>query len=408
MVLNKKVFSVSEVNLYLKRMLESDPQLKNIWVRGEISNFKDHSSGHLYFALKDSAGSMRCVMFRSRAGQLLFRPENGLAVMVRGYLSVYERDGQCQLYAEEMLPAGQGALALAFEQLKGKLQAEGLFDLEKKKPLPLIPQKIGVVTSANGAAWQDIQKVIFNRFPGAHLVLAPATVQGESAPGEIAAGIARLNRTAGISVIIVGRGGGSVEELWAFNSEVVARAIAASRLPVVSAVGHQTDVTIADFVADQRAATPSAAAEMVVPVRQDLLRLVDNMRLRLERNTMTKLTLARQRLLHAESSVLFRHPERLLRQDSQALDQLQLNLENALRGRLTSWENRLAILAEKMQALSPLTTLSRGYAICRRLADGRVVADAAQVAAGEDVEVILSRGRLECRVTARHEEVSWK
>ena len=216
---------MTEVNLYLKRLMEGDPQLSNLWVKGEISNFKDHSSGHLYFALKDAGGTMRCVMFRSRASQVLFRPENGLAVMLRGYLSLYERDGQCQLYVEEMFPAGQGALALAFEQLKQKLLAEGLFDEDKKQPLPLIPRKIGVVTSGNGAAWHDIQKVIFNRFPSAHLVLAPVAVQGESAPGEIAAAISRLNRLAGIDVIIVGRGGGSIEELWAFNTEVVARAI---------------------------------------------------------------------------------------------------------------------------------------------------------------------------------------
>ncbi|MGI6685076.1 MAG: exodeoxyribonuclease VII large subunit [Bacillota bacterium] len=400
---NKKIFTISELNSYLKDKIEEDSLLSNLWIKGEISNFKAHSSGHLYFVLKDSKSSVRCVMFRSRASFLKFLPEHGMHVIIRGYLSVYERDGNYQVYVEEMQPDGVGALHLAFEQLKTKLEKEGLFDLKYKKPLPFLPRKIGVVTSPTGAVWQDIQKVALARFPNTHLILAPAAVQGENAPEEIAQGIAILNKISDIDLIIVGRGGGSLEELWAFNTELVARAIFGSKIPVVSAVGHQTDFTIADFVADQRAATPSAAAEMAVPVKEDLIKLLKYWSNRMEKGIGSRLALDRQRLAYLGKTSVLNNPERLLRDKVQYFDNLRQSLEKSTCDKIKGLQVDLKLLAGKLDMLSPLTTLSRGYAICQKPEGKGVITSAEEIAVDEIIKVILAKGSLTCRVKTKEE-----
>lgn len=400
-MVGKKVFTVGELNSYIKNLLEGDAKLNNIWIKGEISNFKAHSSGHFYFSLKDGSGSLRCVMFRSRAARVLFVPENGMDLLMRGYVSVYERDGLYQFYVDEMHPAGLGALHAAFEQMKAKLEKEGLFDESLKKPLPFLPGKIGVVTSATGAAWQDIQKVIFRRFPNSTLVLAHAAVQGEKAPGEIVQGIELLNRIPGVEVMIVGRGGGSLEELWAFNTEKVARAIFSSRVPVVSAVGHQVDFTIADFVADRRAPTPSAAAEMCVPVKEDLDRLLGIFHGRLVKAVSSHLAVGRQQVAHLFRRPIFRHPKRMLDGQYQHLDMLEQSLKRNQADWLKDRQHRLALLAEKINMLSPLTALSRGYAICRKTGEEKVITSPGQVETGDSLDILLTRGKLICRVTEK-------
>jgi len=399
----KKIFSVTELNTYLKNKIEEDGRLNNLWIKGEISNYKMHFSGHAYFVLKDAGACVRCVMFKNRASGLAFLPQNGMNVIIRGYLSVYERDGNYQVYVEEMQPDGVGALHLAFEQLKDKLEKEGLFDAGRKKALPRIPKKIGVVTSATGAAWQDIQKVIFSRYGNIHLVLAAAAVQGENAPREISRGIELLHQIPGIDVIIVGRGGGSLEELWAFNTETVARAIYASRIPVISAVGHQTDFTIVDFVADRRAATPSAAAEMVVPVKEEIKNLVDILQGRMERRVLAQIAVAQQRLAYLSKSSLFTNPERMLRGKMQLIDGLKQALERNTLGKLHEYQNRFKLLTEKMDMLSPLTTLARGYAVCRKEGEKGVVRSASQLNIGDMVEIFLAKGLISCAVKKKEE-----
>lgn len=402
-MLNKKIFTVSELNSYIKNKIEEDSRLNNLWIKGEISNYKAHSSGHIYFVLKDTGSSVRCVMFRSRAFALRFEPQHGMHVIIRGYLSVYERDGNYQVYVEEMQPDGVGALHLAFEQLKNKLEKEGLFDPQHKKPLPFLPRKIGVVTSATGAVWQDIQKVVFARFPNTNLVLAPAAVQGENAPDEIARGIRVLNKMPDIDLIIVGRGGGSLEELWAFNTEVVARAIYNSKVPIISAVGHQTDFTIADFVSDQRAATPSAAAEMAVPVQEDLIKMIDFWLSRMEKAALSRMALGRQRLAYLSKSTVLNNPDRMIRDKIQHFDALKQSLERNTTEKIKELRSRFIMLAEKMDMLSPLTTLSRGYSICRKMGEKRVITSASQVNDNDLVEVILAKGSLTCQVRTKGE-----
>lgn len=277
------ILSVAAVNRHIKALLEQDETLAGVLVRGEISNFKRHYSGHCYFTLKDSEATLRAVMFRSRAQLLKFEPKDGLKVIAGGRVSVFERDGQYQLYVEQLVPEGMGELSLAFAQLKDKLAAEGLFDESRKRPLPLLPRTVGIITSPTGAAVRDIVTVAKRRYPGVQLILNPVQVQGADAPPQIAAGIGLLNRHGRAEVIIVGRGGGSIEELWAFNDEQVVRAIAASNIPVISAVGHQTDYTLADFAADRRAATPSQAAEIAVPDVREMARYIQTLRTMLEK-----------------------------------------------------------------------------------------------------------------------------
>lgn len=404
----RRIYSVGEVTGYLRDLLEADPLLGNVWIRGEISNYKRHTSGHLYFTLKDSSSCMRCVMFRSRCSQLSFLPANGMSVIIRGRISVYERDGQYQLYAEELAPDGMGALYAAYLRLKEQLQAEGLFAEERKKPLPRFPRKVGVVTSQNGAAWHDLLTVMRRRFPGISIILASAAVQGEQAPGEICAALEALDRRRDVDVIIVGRGGGSLEELWAFNTVEVARAISSLRHPVVSAVGHETDYSIADLVADVRAATPSAAAELVAPSRQELEHRLRQLRERLVAAAVHATLRQKQRQLQEIGQRdLRRYPMQLISLYRQELKLQHLQLLHGMQSRRDQAISRKQVLAEKLDSLSPLAILKRGYSICRDPATGRLIQSSRGVREGDGIEVILGEGRLNCQVQETREGASW-
>ncbi|AQS58508.1 exodeoxyribonuclease VII large subunit [Desulforamulus ferrireducens] len=397
-----RILSVSELTRYIKNKLESDLLLANIWVKGEISNFKLHSSGHIYLTLKDREACLKTVMFRSRARTLLFQPKNGMSVLVRGYISLYERDGSYQLYAEGMEPEGIGALYIAYEQLKQKLADQGLFDPQRKKPIPRIPQTIGIVTSPTGAAIQDMLNIIRRRWPRVDIQLAPVLVQGEGAAASIAKAIKLMNELSQVDVIITGRGGGSLEELWAFNTEEVAFAIYNSRIPVISAVGHETDYTIADMVADLRAPTPSAAAELVVPDSREMLRYLQSINLRLSKAVVNRLERNKQRLQHCTNSAVLQRPYLITGNRQQTLDVLTSNLHRAGKLRLADKAAQLAALAGKLNVLSPLATMARGYSICTD-ATGKVVTDARAVELGAKVEVLLNKGILHCQVASKED-----
>lgn len=405
-VSEQRIYSVNEVNSYIRSLLEADTKLSNLWVKGEISNFKRHSSGHLYFTLKDSSSSIKCVMFRSRCERLQFRPEDGMEVVVRGYVSLYEIAGQYQLYAEEMDPSGLGGLFMAFEQLKAKLQGEGLFDMNLKKPLPLVPAQVAVITSPTGAAIRDVFNVLNRRFPGIHVFFVSALVQGAEAPSSIVQALSAVNLHGKAQVILLVRGGGSIEDLWAFNSEEVARAVAASEIPVVTGVGHETDYTIVDFVADRRAPTPSAAAEIVVPSKRELTASVERYN-RLLSTLMDKHIHERQtRLEKLRSSRIFHRPEVLLAHYFQQVDFNERRLASAMTFNFASCKSRFEACAGKLEVLSPLKILARGFAICRK--DNEVVRDSRDVGTGDTVEVILRKGSLVCQVTKRRGELAWK
>ena len=383
---------------YIRRLFERDNLLGRVRVWGELSNFRRHHSGHCYFTLKDAGASLRCVMFRSKAVGLKFVPRDGLRVRLAGNVSVYERDGNYQLYVESMLPDGLGDLSAAFAKLREKLLAEGLFDESRKQPIPVMPKAIGVVTSPTGAALRDIVTVARRRHGGIPIILVPAQVQGEEAPEQIVRGIELLDRSGRVDVIVIGRGGGSIEELWAFNDERVVRAVAAAVTPIVSAVGHQTDFTLSDFAADLRAATPSQAAELVVPDRSELLRRLSSARRRLNQALRHRLIERRLRLERCPQSSLFRRPQELLRDRSQLLDQLSERLTHALKTALDERQQRLRIANEKLNLLNPWGVLQRGYSVVRR-PDGAVISSAEAVETGESLDVWLHRGKLAVTVT---------
>ncbi|HEU5196928.1 MAG TPA: exodeoxyribonuclease VII large subunit [Methylomirabilota bacterium] len=441
----RRVLSVSALSQQLAQVMEE--RFPAVWVEGEISNFKVYSSGHAYFTLKDEGAQLRCVLFRTRARRVRFEPRDGLHVMAFGAIEVYAQRGDYSLVVELLEPKGVGALQLAFEQLKERLGAEGLFDPARKRPLPRFPRKIGIVTSPTGAAIRDMLRVIGRRFGEIHIVLAPARVQGEGAAAEIAQGVRELNALGGVDVIIVGRGGGSLEDLWAFNDEMLARTIAASKIPVISAVGHEVDFTIADFVADVRAATPSNAAELVVKEKRavveslaDLhgrLRRVmartfaahrDRLQRTLGRRVLTdparplrdlerRLDDARARLRHAALAALDRRAHRVelaergLRALSpvartlngrRALIDLQGRLERGMYRNVDRARHRLGAGAGRLDSLSPLAVLGRGYSLTRTT-DGRIVRTWRDVRAGVSVNVLLHEGSLDCRVDATRE-----
>ena len=383
---------------YIRRLFERDNLLGRVRVWGELSNFRRHHSGHCYFTLKDAGASLRCVMFRSKAVGLKFVPRDGLRVRLAGNVSVYERDGNYQLYVESMLPDGLGDLSAAFAKLREKLLAEGLFDESRKQPIPVMPKAIGVVTSPTGAALRDIVTVARRRHGGIPIILVPAQVQGEEAPEQIVRGIELLDRSGRVDVIVIGRGGGSIEELWAFNDERVVRAVAAAVMPIVSAVGHQTDFTLSDFAADLRAATPSQAAELVVPDRLELFRRLSSARRRLNQALRHRLIERRLRLERCLQSSLFRRPQELLRDRSQLLDQLSERLTHALKAALDERQQRLRIANEKLNLLNPWGVLQRGYSVVRR-PDGAVISSAEAVETGESLDVWLHRGKLAVTVT---------
>ncbi len=393
----RQALSVTQVNLYIKEVMNRDDVLTDVLVKGELSNFKAHSSGHMYMSLKDETGVMRAVMFRSSAAKLNFKPQNGMKVVAHGRVTVYERDGQYQLYIDHMQQDGIGDLYVAFEQLKNKLSAEGLFDPAHKKPLPKYPKRVGVVTAPTGAAIRDIINVLTRRFSYSDVVLYPVLVQGENAAQSIVSAIRYMNETHGADVLIVGRGGGSIEDLWAFNEEIVARAIYDSEIPIISAVGHEIDFTIADFAADLRAPTPSAAAELAVPAQSELSEKFHNVYVRLYGQV--------QRMLERKELELKRFRERpALLNPTVKLEEQQIYIDRLRQDFITRAERvmeqkkkELGILASKLDGLSPLGTLSRGYAVAKGT-DGRVVRSAKQVNIGDEMTVLLEDGTVKTRV----------
>ena len=394
--MDEMVFTVSQLNTHVKMLLEADPFLNRIAVRGELSNYKIYPSGHHYFTLKDAESSLKCVMFKSAAVKLRFRPESGMMVTVSGRVSVYPRDGAYQLYANSMMPEGAGDLQMAFEQLKAKLSAEGMFDPAYKKPLPAFPKKVAVITSGAGAAVHDIIRVMGRRWPMTEIVLLPVRVQGVEAPPEIVGAIRYANRYRVADLIITGRGGGSLEDLWAFNDERVARAIFESEIPVISAVGHEPDVTISDYVADRRAATPSNAAELAVPDQMEIREALQSRDIRMAQALRKKLELLSRRLEELAKRPALTDPEVYLGAKRMALDHARERLGSAGDRLLAEKRKNQVALAAKLDALSPLKVLGRGYSIAQR--DGKAIRRAEDVGVGDAIEVKLAEGSLGCVV----------
>ncbi|MGG1680057.1 exodeoxyribonuclease VII large subunit [Neobacillus sp. NRS-1170] len=438
----QRYLSVNALTKYIKRKFDADPHLRDIHVRGEISNFKQHSSGHMYFTLKDEKARILAVMFSSHSRFMKFSPENGMKVIVKGDITVYEPGGQYQIYIKEMQPDGIGELFLAFEQLKQRLEAEGLFALETKKALPLFPKTVGIITSPTGAAIRDVITTIKRRYPIANILVFPALVQGENAAPSIARQIEKANTMKDIDVLIVGRGGGSIEELWAFNEELVARAIHQSRIPIISAVGHETDFTIADFVADLRAPTPTGAAELAVPHIEELMERVLQRQTRLLRAMQEKFRFERERLSRVQKSYAFRYPHRLYEQKLEQVDKLtellvrgssrltsikkgqhdllhkrlqrnhpsetlaaakksfdrtHKDIDRAMHKILSKKQTDFDRLVSTLQALSPLKIMERGYSLAYS-AENRLVKSVSQVKVNEQVQIQLTDGSLYCKV----------
>lgn len=385
--------TVSQVNRFIRQMMDKTSILRNIWVKGEISNFKLHYSGHMYLTLKDDGGVLKSVMFKSNASHLCFAPENGMKVLARGRISVYERDGAYQLYIEEMQPDGIGALHIAYEQLKAKLAEEGLFDPEFKKPIPRFPETVGVITATTGAAVRDIINVLGRRYPYAKILIYPSLVQGEGAAQQVAQAIAYFNQKCLADVLIVGRGGGSIEDLWAFNEEVTARAIFASKIPVISAVGHETDFTIADFVADLRAPTPSAAAELAVPSAEELTQRFASIQARIVLDMGNILASCRADL----RSLKPKSPQGQMDDARITMDQLVRQIVKNTAWLHSQKREKLRTLCGKLDAMSPLGVLKRGYGIAKK-GDGSVAKSVEDLPAGECFELVLSDGSKICQV----------
>nr|WP_199622832.1 exodeoxyribonuclease VII large subunit [Paenibacillus alkalitolerans] len=440
---NRKIYSIKELTRYVKMKLESDALLQDVWVRGEISNFTRHSSGHMYFTLKDKDSRIKCVMFAAQAGRMQFMPKDGTRVIARGNVAVYERDGQYQFYIMSMQPDGIGSLYLAFEQLKRKLEEEGLFAAERKRPIPRFPGAIGVITSPTGAAVRDIVITLQRRYPSAPVLLCPVSVQGTGAAPSIVKAIRLMNERREVDVLIVGRGGGSLEELWAFNEEAVARAIASSAIPVISAVGHETDFTIADFVADLRAATPTAAAELAVPHRTELRQTVGHLAQRLQNGLMNQVSRKREKLVRLKRSPFLTDPRRQLtmqqavrldrltsaltyrlkttaagakdrfgrldrrlagtnprehaRHASRRLDMAKLKLLQGMSAQVKDAKHGFALQLKRLDALSPLKVMQRGYSLVYNERK-QLVKSIEQVQLGDLVRVKLSDGELDCQV----------
>jgi exodeoxyribonuclease VII large subunit len=390
-------WSVTDLTRYVRDLLAGDERLGDVWVIGEVSNFTRPSSGHLYFTLKDASAALRCVMWRNTAIRQAFLPRDGDAIEVHGLIDVYEANGVYQLYADTIRPAGEGALYQEFLRLKARLEAEGLFDPGRKRPLPQWPRRIGVVTSPTGAALRDILNTLRRRYPLVQVVLAPTPVQGVEAPSGIVAALHDVNHLAHADVIILARGGGSIEDLWAFNDERVARAIVASEAPVVTGVGHETDFTIADFAADLRAPTPTAAAEMVTPNRLDLLAALEELVQRLERAVQGVLSARRWTLSERANRLRLNSPAARLRSDRQRIDDLSRRSSLALGHRLQLRQARLSGLEQRLGSLNPMAVLSRGFAVVS-LPDGSVVRSVSQVVSGDALDVRVADGSFGARV----------
>ncbi len=400
--MEQRVYSVTEVNQYIKQLLDGVPQLNELLIRGELSNYKVYPSGHHYFTLKDGESAIRCVMFRGSAGKLRFRPESGMQVVAGGRISVYPRDGAYQLYCTSLSADGIGDLYVAFEQLKDKLYREGLFDPDHKRPLPPFPRRIAIVTSSAGAAVHDMIRILRRRYPIAKVLLLPVRVQGVEAPPEIVGAIRYANRWQLADVLIVGRGGGSIEDLWAFNDERVARAIYASEIPVISAVGHEPDVTIADFVADRRASTPSNAAEIAVPDQEELCKQMDGAGRALVQCALNVLERSEAQLKALANKRVLTDPMAFVEDRRMQLDSVQQRLGLTSHRQLSARQQRFASLTASLDALSPLKVLGRGYAMAQTR-DGTLLRDSRQVETGERIRVQLGQGALACVVEQKEE-----
>lgn len=397
-----QVLSITQINEYLRSRMDGDPMLSQVAVRGEISNYKMYPSGHHYFTLKDEGAALRCVMFKGNAMRLRFRPANGIQVIAMGKVTVYPRDGAYQLYCSAMAVDGVGDLYAAFEELKKKLSAQGLFAPEHKKPIPKYPGTIGIITSSAGAAVHDMLRILRKRFPLTQVRLLPVRVQGAEAPGEIAAAIRYANHHHLADLLIVGRGGGSMEDLWAFNDEGVAHAIYDSQIPVISAVGHEPDVTISDYVADLRAATPSNAAELAVPDREALMQTLDAMSASMASALNRQLKNARNHLNVLAASPVLRSPTGYFEQKEKTLELYKSRLTSAQNRRIAGKNQRFIALVSKLDAMSPLKVLSRGYAVAKG-PDGHILRTARAVETGDRITVMLSDGTLSAEVLEKED-----
>ncbi len=397
-----RVITVGQLNRYVKSLLEGDRNLLSVYIGGEISNFTNHyKSGHLYMSLKDETAVVKAVMFRGYASKLAFTPENGMKVIVKARVSLYEKDGAFQIYIEEMQPDGVGALQIAYEQLKARLEKEGLFDPARKRPIPRYPQRVGVITSPTGAAVRDIMNVLGRRFPLAEIVFMPVLVQGEGAPPQLVRAVELFNEKKAADVLIIGRGGGSIEELWAFNDERVARAVAASAIPVISAVGHETDFTICDFAADLRAPTPSAAAELAVPDTRSLLSRLQQLQTVSRQAVVHRLQTERKRLTALREKRCLSTPLFYVEGQAMRLDFATRAFASAAQMQLTRADRRLAALSGKLDALSPLKVLSRGYSIVQK--EGAVVKSTAGLSPGDELSLRMTDGTVTCLVQGKEE-----
>jgi len=395
----EKIYTVSKLNKYIKKLFENDFNLQDIWTLGEISNFKLHSSGHMYFVLKDKESQIKCVMFRGNNCTLRFMPGDGMKVKVRGDVSVYEKRGEYQLYAKEIIEAGKGELYLAFEKLKEKLKGEGLFSEEIKKKLPLIPQNIAVITSPTGAAIRDVLTISLRRFPNLSILVVPSLVQGAFAAQEIAKKIDFLNRFFKyLDFIIIGRGGGSLEELWAFNEEILARSIYRSKIPIVSAVGHETDFTISDFVADLRSPTPSAAAEMTIPDKNSLINNLSLLRSKITRAFKRSFELNGEKFSSISRSLRYQRPENKINQYYQYIDEFIARLSSRIKHRIELYEERIKKDSQRLDSLNPWAIIERGYSICRKIPGREIIKRLNQIDVGTKIEVIISDGRIFSKV----------
>ncbi len=396
-MMNVPVFSVSQINRYVKSLFDSDMGLQSVFVSGEISNLSNHyKSGHIYFSLKDENASIKAVMFSRQAMRLRFQPENGMKVIVTGRITAYERDGVYQIYAEDMVPDGAGSLAVAFEQLKKKLASQGLFDEAHKKKLPSFPKRVGVITSPTGAAVQDIFNVLGRRFPLADIVFKGVSVQGASAPAEMIAAIEEFSRKSCADVIIIGRGGGSAEDLWCFNDELLARAVYNCPIPVISAVGHETDFTICDFVSDMRAPTPSAAAELAVPDIANLMMNTASLTDRLYSGINTIITSEKRRLSLILEARNFRDPGKFFRSEYENINELSLRMKSAAERTLYKEKNNFAKAFSALESLNPLSVLLRGYSLVSL--DGKIVESIDKIEKDDLLQVFMSDGTVDCRV----------
>lgn len=397
-----KILSVSELASIIENMLDNPP-LNQLWIRGEISNFKSHTSGHLYFSLKDKHSSIKAVMFKSRTWALNFQPKDGMDCLVRGYVALYSKETIVQLYVEEIIPAGKGLQYVELEELKKKLKDKGYFEQKRKRSLPALPRMVGVVTSLSGAAIKDIYHVIQRRYPGMPVVLYPTQVQGEGAPIKLAKGIKELGEKEEIDVIILARGGGSSDDLGAFNNEVVAEAVFNSVKPVISAVGHEIDYTIADLVADVRAATPSVAGELAVPIKEDIEKIIDKLHDRLKHVMENVIDREKMRLAFLANNNIIKRPERWAAKYLEDLAAKETRLFQVFEEYITEKKQKLAVFTGKLDALSPLATLARGYSICKDKT-GRIVGDSHSIGLNDNVTVQLNKGILECMVLWKVEE----